>query len=29
MVLDIYLGKQTDLETDEWVPWNFLLLGKL
>lgn len=29
MVLDIYLGKQTDLETDEWVSWNFLLLGKL
>lgn len=29
MVLDIYLGKQTDLETDEWVFWNFLLLGKL
>lgn len=29
MVLDMCLGKQTDLESDEWVSWNFFVFGKL
>lgn len=30
MVMDMCLGKQTDLETDDWVSWIFLaLFGKL